>query len=411
MIYNINKNNAQDVLNEVYFGKEYILPLQNQLSIVRNKFKNKQWNYSINSDKDVLKFNRLCEKMFGFSTFALSIVPDQYINAYMCPLEANLSEQERRRLLNAIKASKNGFKFDPSMGQISVMIGLSMGTVNSYLTDQEMMACILHEIGHSFFEAVTDKDGIWTVASFITNAIRKVNKMIINRLSSGENVTDNDIENDMNNIKSFDLKRAIIKPFSILSNTFKKGKSKLAKLLHHEAFEDNMTRKMQWYTNEKFADTFASMYGYGPELHAALLKMAQLEDDPNVRPQTRNPILVVYRAYKMYIKDALNFVLGMQDEHPEGLTRIKVSCEYLKKEIAKESIDPKMKAQMVEQLDQLNRLIDEFINYPKDKDKIAIWRKYYILLYKKFGGDRRERLADNDALFDRIDDRYDELIK
>ena len=111
------------------------------------------------------------------------------------------------------------------------------------------------------------------------------------------------------------------------------------------------------------------------------------------------------------ILKALDFVLGIQDEHPEGLTRIKVSCEYLKKEIAKESIDPKMKAQMIEQLDQLNRLIDEFINYPKDKDKIAVWRKYYILLYKKFGGDRRERLADNDALFDRIDDRYDELIK
>lgn len=411
MIYYNSKKSSSNVLNEVYFGKEYVQPLQNQLSIVRNKFKEKSWNTSMNSDKDVLKFNRLMEKMFGFTTFALSIVPDQYINAYMFPIGLFQTSEERRKLISAIKASKNGFRFDPSMGSFSVMFGLNMGTINSFLTNEEIMAIMLHEMGHSFFEAVNDKDGIYTIANAINNAIDRVNRMIKSRISSGEQITDEDIEDDMRSIAPIDVfKRAIMKPFSSISSLVKKGSSQINKLIHREAFEDNMSRRMIMYTNEKFADTFAAMYGYGVELHSALIKMTQREDDPNVKPQSKNPLIAVYRAYKYYILDAIAFAMHIQDEHPGELARIKVSCEYLKKEIAKESLDPKLKAQLVEQLDQLNRQIEEFLNYPKDQDKIYIYRKYYALLYKKFGGDRREKIADNDALFDRIDSRYDELM-
>ena len=103
--------------------------------------------------------------------------------------------------------------------------------------------------------------------------------------------------------------------------------------------------------------------------------------------------------------------MDIKDEHPDGLTRIKVSTDYLKKEIAKQGIDPKVKSQLVEQLDTLNRLIEEYINYPTDQDKIKIARTYYTMLYKKFGGDRREQDADNAALFDFINKRYEDLSK
>ena len=53
----------------------------------------------------------------------------------------------------------------------------------------------------------------------------------------------------------------------------------------------------------------------------------------------------------------------------------------------------------------------EDINFPKDQDNIRIIRTYYSLLYKKFGGDRREKIADNDALFDYIDTRYKDSYK
>ena len=57
------------VVHEVYFGKDVTAPLVKQLSIIRNKFKNKIIKSSVNYDKDVIIFNRLCEKIFGFNSF------------------------------------------------------------------------------------------------------------------------------------------------------------------------------------------------------------------------------------------------------------------------------------------------------------------------------------------------------
>ena len=109
------------------------------------------------------------------------------------------------------------------------------------------------------------------------------------------------------------------------------------------------------------------------------------------------------------LKNFLNYVLNVQDEHPGDLARIKTSVDYLKREISKEGLDPKIKKELVAELNKLNKLIDDYINFPKDKDAMRIIRLYYTMLYKKFGGDRREQDTDNDALFDAIDDRFEDL--
>ena len=114
-------------------------------------------------------------------------------------------------------------------------------------------------------------------------------------------------------------------------------------------------------------------------------------------------------TYILYFNDFLAYAAGVQDEHPADLARIKVSIEYLKREVAKEGIDPKTKKELIDQINKLNKLIDDYINFPKDKDAMRVIRLYYIMLYKKFGGDRREQDTDNDALFQGIDDRYDEV--
>ena len=101
----------------------------------------------------------------------------------------------------------------------------------------------------------------------------------------------------------------------------------------------------------------------------------------------------------------------IDDEHPNDLARIKTSIEYLKRELAKEGLDPKIKRELMSQIEEMNKLIDDYINFPKDEDSIAVRRAYYKELYKRFGGDRREQDTDNQALFDEIDKRYNELMK
>ena len=98
----------EQILNELYIGKTPIIPLQNQFSIIRNKIKGKSFSNSINTDKDILKFNRMVEKLFGFNSFALNISPDQTINAYTFGTHTFRSKEEVRKMITSLKASNNG---------------------------------------------------------------------------------------------------------------------------------------------------------------------------------------------------------------------------------------------------------------------------------------------------------------
>ena len=230
--------------------------------------------------------------------------------------------------------------------------------------------------------------------------------MILGRISAGKYVSNDEIAKDVDsnfkNATKVILNNFVIKPFNL-------AKSFVSKLFKKEAVEDNFSKKMTRYTDEKFADTFAAIYGYGPELHSGLQKI--YTEIFKQYPQTRNSILVILNAYNLYINDLFAFMMGVQDEHPNDLARMKVAADYLKKEISREGLDPKMKTRMINQLDELNKIIDEYINFPKDQDNMRVIRTYYTLLYKKFGGDRREKIADNDALFDYVDTRYKDAYR
>lgn len=411
-------------LNELYIGNSPILPLQNQLSIIRSKFKNKPFSNSTNVDKDILKFNRLVEKLFGYESFALNICPDQTINAYAWPIYAFRSKDEIRKMMNSLKAAKTGFKHDPTNGKISAICTLNLGLINyDEITDEEIMAVLLHEIGHTFFQAVTDKDCVYTLVSRIIETIYAVNSKIVNRISDAKPITQKDIENDViTSISYATISDDLINVFSKVKNTVfnlphsisstaKKVLSTVSSKFFKESMEDNMRKTRYAYTNEKFADSFAVMYGYGVPLQQFLLKI----DDYYIKEldihQSRNSVIIAYKVFKYMLFDSLAYITNLMDEHPKDLARIKVSIEYLKRELSRESLDPKMKLELMRQIEDLNKLIEDYINFPKDEDNIAIRRAYYRELYKRFGGDRREQDTDNDALFRRIDKRYEELNK
>ena len=74
MVFN-NPNIKQQAVNEVYFGKTpELIAIENQLDIFRNKYMNRYvFNMSVNSDSDLLKFDRMMEDFFGFGCFTLHI--------------------------------------------------------------------------------------------------------------------------------------------------------------------------------------------------------------------------------------------------------------------------------------------------------------------------------------------------
>ncbi len=393
-----------DILQEVYFGKEAVAPMQKQFSVIRNKLINKPFSPTINLDPDILKFNRIVEKIFGFHSFALNIQPDHDANAYAIPIDTFFTDEDKMKIRTSLTANPTGFRYNANkMGpNISLIVAVNMGIIeDSEYTDEEIMATILHEIGHGFFEAVTDPDGEYTVVKKLVASLSYALGCAKMHVKYGKHVTMDIVDRELSRISGYigNLRKNIIRLTS-----------KAKKKAFGESMSINMAKNRVEYTNEKFADTFAAMFGYSEELHSALIKMEQRSYDVVFGARKYSKLGEILRMYKMYIKDLIEYNNDEQDEHPEKLARIKTSIDYIKRELSKEGLDPKIKNQLIDQLNRLNKLIEDYKNFPKDQDSMRILRLYHIKLYEKFGGDRREKDTDNDSLFAAIDDRYRDLM-
>ena len=393
-----------DILQEVYFGKESVAPIQKQITVVRDKLAMKPVITTTNLDPEIIKLNRMVESVFGFSSFAFYIQPDHVPNAYAIPVDTYFTDKDKMAIRKALTANPTGFKYNANtMGsKISLIIAVNIGLLeNPDYTDEEIMAAMLHEIGHGFFEAVTDEDGEYTISKKIVTSLSYAIGCARIHVKNGKKVSMDIVEKELSHISEYigNLKRSI-------SNLLSKGKKKI----FGESMSMNMVKNRLAYTNEKFADTFAAMFGYAEECHSVDIKMMQNIYNSAYGVKTYPKIIETLKMYKLYIGDLMAYAFNLQDEHPAELARIKTSIDYIKRELSKEGLDPKMKSQLVDQLNKLNKLIDDYKNYPKDKDSMRILRMYHMKLYEKFGGDRREKDTDNDALFSAIDDRYNELI-
>lgn len=401
-------------LSEAYFGKKVTEEAFMQFCIVREKFKNAKYSPKMDLDPDVIKFNRAVEKTFGFTTFSLSISPDFSFNAYAIPIYTYLSPANAQKVKSSLLGGNGGFKFS-DYGKIVALSTMNLGAIDSNLSNEELFAVMLHEIGHMFFEAVVDPNGIYNSTSYVSNVLSKVNGKIYEIISTGKkSIDNNEIIRDIDNIVApfiskivvglTNIKNVIAKPLQGVFSLYRMVKGKVFK----EGMFDNMNdRGKISYTNEKFADTFAAMYGYGPELHAALLKAFKNYEENNVPKKYAEPKGFIAKALcfaDIMYNDYMAFLLNLKDEHPDGLTRINVGIQYLSKEISKDNIDPKMKKELIDQLNNLKKQIEDYIAFNNTEgDTLSVTRSYYIYLYKKFGGDRRETQTDNEALFDTID--------
>lgn len=159
MLVNINesKNNLQ-AINEVYFGKtKEILAIEKQLDLVRNKYMNRYLtNIFVNNDPDLLKLNRMIEDYFGFGCFSLNIINEPTINAFTIPIDFRLREGGTGKIKSDLIVNKNTFKFEKS-ADYTCMVYIYSGIIfNSEFTTGEVMAMILHEIGHNFYSAINN---------------------------------------------------------------------------------------------------------------------------------------------------------------------------------------------------------------------------------------------------------------
>ena len=391
-------NPFSEILTEAYIGKEVVQSLFEQFKIVRASIKGKPYSKNIAISKEVLAFNRLVEKQFGYENFGFDIDPYNGVNAYTTNITIYQNANEIARMINALKyTSTNGFKYD-KMGRISTIVCFSYGLMDKDdFSDNELFGAFLHEIGHSFFLAVSGYD-IASLRSNMSSNLHKINNIITNRISSGVKTTTQDIIQDFKDISVIVIKN-ISSPFKSFYKRIKYAikKIKLPKF-RHEAFMTNLTSESYAYYDEKFADTFSAIYGYGPDVQSFLLKSDQVLYKYN--PQPKKGILLPFKFNMFCVKEMTRL---MDDPHPSDIARAKSSIDYLKRELAKNTYDPKIKKELISQIIQLEHLIDEYLNFPKDEDNVYLRRQYYKKLYESYGGDPRESDNPSDDLFDQID--------
>lgn len=391
---------ALEILNEVYFGKAPIQSMKAQLTKLRKKLKGKPITSTINLDAEILKFNRIVEKTFGFYNFALYLNHDPIPNAYTFGVETFYTTEEKEKIRKSILANPEGFKFDRKEAKVSMIAAMTSGMLDSEkITDDQIVAVLLHEIGHSYFEAVVLTDNGLDSARNLLDCLSFIHDKAMYIVTNGKEVTEKQIEKDLSQAKK------------IIDPVVKKIKEIFVKKAHtlRESMTDNISKRYLQYTNEKFADSFAASYGYGPELHDFLTKAYEdIYRDINGVKQYSH-IEEILKVYRLYFLDLLAYGLHLQDEHPGELARLNVTLQYLKREVAKETIDPNMKRALLINIQKCESLMEDYMNYPKDQDSMRILRLYHIKLYEKFGGDRREKDTDNEALFAQIDKRYEEL--
>lgn len=398
-------------LNEVYIGKEAVAPLFNQFVKVRNVVKGSPWNSKINTHKEILKFNRMAEEFFGFSIFSFTVVPNESMNACSLSFTSILTKDELKRITDSLRSCKSGFKFNPKKAKVDASIMCNMGLIGrDIFTDEEVFAIFLHEFGHCFFSAVEDKDSIYSINYYMGKACRSIGDIVKEIVTKKIPVTFDMIRKNIKSVLDLNPIKKVEKFFGI--NGIKYVADKAIKFFK-EDHADNMTKNMFNYTNEKFADTFAAMYGYGPELHSALLKST---DDlfkfyPKNVYSKGNPIIDWLKLNQLLTNAYQAYIYNVADEHPNELLRVNISIQYIRKELSKENVDPKLKMQLVSQLNELQKLIDDYMNNSGNDEYMYIYKEYMKELNRQYGGDPRERYnADNDAIFDTMDKRYNEVL-
>ena len=153
-----------DLLNEAYIGKTPLLiEVEKKIHEYRSKKDLSIYNCSSTS-KEILDINRLIEKQFGMEIFALKILPTEAIDAYNLPVSCRF-DMEKENMRDYVEGNiKTGYRFRKNNG-LCCIVCLSYGfMVDKRYTDAQIVACILHEIGHNFGDCLYDELRVYNKA-------------------------------------------------------------------------------------------------------------------------------------------------------------------------------------------------------------------------------------------------------
>lgn len=373
------------LVNEAYFGKnETFLEMEKQIGIIREKALSKFTD--INRSPEVLKLNRLFEKQFGMDVFALHVEKSEIINAYTIPVALNFDIALNTNLSKMVVADKqNGYRFKEG-NDLCIICNVYLGLLKSpEITNGEIIAVILHELGHNFADAIYKniyvanqkymiqyyRQLIWaTILSLGILGPRaySIYKKNTNKQKNKENKKTHKrfLQGLFSGIKSTysDFNMYINEVLARLSGSFDKSYIDAYIKNAEKSGYTEKVKKSLGRQNEVIADRFCGVYGYGPEQASVLVKMTNISTNSKAAQTVENIPIIGKQANKDY--DSWFDVAYKIDEHPHVIQRLNEEIKLLEVECAKADIDPKLVKVMKSQIKQLEELRDKITTVTDD---------------------------------------------
>lgn len=262
-----------------------------------------------------------------------------------------------------VKVTNEGIKFiTPNECLIMITYSTSLifkqNSAPNLLSSEELTAITLHEIAHNFFNSVLP---LGNALEGLKAAISLKTKTKMKLAIGGRKTEDNDISRFVRDVAKI-IKNDRRGFLNGLSDAISIGaKNAFARLLPGQDVER--------YVDEKFADSFATVYGYGPELASALKKIEHLRG----KYEDKQYGMLSYVSGMIAIGTEFLF-----DDHPNLMSRMTLIIDNLEFELnTNKSIDKKTKANLNKQIRETKAMMKQYMNLEKSS-KYDIPKKLYI---------------------------------
>lgn len=381
-VFNFNEN-TDSVFTEAVFagGKQTMKPVVDQFQVIKDILEKSVNDQKANLKKfDPVAFWRniewknledIIQKQFGLRVCKINSYNEKYIAEKDIFESKEINAYVYRRTRYPVEGliTEKGF-FDKSHS-IDLDMYISLGAIRTF-TAGEIVAIMLHEFGHSIDPALVDikYTGTNILCKYITdrkNAINKEEKTFLAKetkdspflsfLSMISGKVKDGVKSILNGIANIFKKKdksgeVVTEGFvDIFGTKNAREKDKLKKI--QKLLEKNSESFNRKDFTEAFADNFARMYGFGPEMASALKKCSKDVDDR------------ISRMKKERERETVIFNMTMSaitDVHKTDVHRIKALIKEYYDDINDPNTPAEIKKQLQADVKEVETILDQFTN-------------------------------------------------
>lgn len=417
------------IVQEVYIGR---VP---EIEDIFTEFKELRHTYAAwktgNTSKRTAKIEKMIEDFWGFKAFSLDIDPSSSPNAFTYPVATSIDIDPSKY----IKTTSKGYFYTKEANVAALSIITKGLFCNKAFSDEEAFAVFLHEIGHSFVhrspmiisqQEVYKTSMIIQIVQNIILGILMANPFIISDAISAGLSSSNFYKLFMTRInkaiKKIPVLREVNMSLSYLSSLFMNTVgnifytvttltglnyllTKYSKYVYDSVGKQQIeiSGRANAYQRslERLSDDFASMYGFGPQLSTALVKMEN-PDNQGLFMKVTHSFPIIEAIFNK--TDALAIELnGCVEAHPSTSDRILSILDGMESDLKKDKTMPdKVKKEIKANIQAQRKVIRDIKN---NEGPIAKNRNNYLqaltILGIKNGNTEdfmEKRYTDRDAL-------------